>query len=228
MENHLELIAKSYDKTIELGKKGIDLYNDLPEYITKNPNYQNWKQECAHGDSGCNDIMEYLLPRSEMKFVDLGCCLNLMFRGYDTWPSTYYGVDISTKTIQLLKEYVAKKNLSVGELFCGSIHETPFDDNTFDIGACIGVLEYYKRDFIERAIIEMHRMLKPNGKLVLDIPNVSDPTGQIMMSIEDHLGRPDQFDMSSQEFEDLLHPYFIIDKVDVGAMIQYFLICNNI
>lgn len=225
MENQLELVAKSYDKGIEFGKRGINLYNDLPEYITNDPDFPKWKQECAQGDSGCKEIEEYLLPHTNMKFIDLGCCLNLMFRGYDKWPSLYHGVDISNKTIQLLNKFVAEKNLSIGALFCGSIHETPFDDDYFDIGACIGVLEYFEKDFVEKAIIEVHRMIKPNGKFVLDIPNIGDPTCRIMMLIEEHLGRPDKFNMSSQEFENLLQNYFVIEKKDIGAMIQYFLKC---
>jgi SAM-dependent methyltransferase len=227
MENQLELIAKSYDKAIEFGKRGIDLYNDLPEYITNDPDFQKWKQEYVHGDSGYKEIKEYLLPHTNMKFIDLGCCLNLMFRGYDKWPSTYHGIDISNKTIQLLNKFVAEKKLSIGSLFCGSIHKTPFDNNYFDIGACIGVLEYFEKDFVEKAIIEVHRIIKPNGKFVLDIPNIGDPTCRIMMLIEEHLGRPDKFDMSSQEFEYMLQNYFVIEKADTGAMIQYFLKCKK-
>lgn len=52
-------------------------------------------------------IRAYLSPKENMKYVDLGCCLNLMFRGYNEWPSTYYGVDISSETIKLLEEFVA-------------------------------------------------------------------------------------------------------------------------
>ncbi|WP_066714809.1 class I SAM-dependent methyltransferase [Clostridium sp. Marseille-P299] len=227
MENQLELIAKSYDKGIECGKKGINLYNDLPEYITNNPNFQKWKQECTNGDSGSTEIIEYLLPDTNMRFIDLGCCLNLMFRGYDKWPSIYHGVDISNKTIQLLNKFATEKKLSIGSLFCGSIHETPFEDNYFDIGACIGVLEYFEQDFVEQSIIEMQRILKPKGKIVLDIPNISDETCQLMMLIEEHLGRPDRFNMQPPEFEDMLKKYFVIEKADTGPMIQYFLKCKK-
>jgi ubiquinone/menaquinone biosynthesis C-methylase UbiE len=227
MEKHLERVSLSYDKTIELGKEGINLYSDLPDYITNDPDYPKWKKDCTQGDSGSKEIIEYLLPQSNMKFIDLGCCLNLMFRGYDEWPSTYHGIDISNNTIQLLNKFVEDKKISIGSLVCGSIHETTFEDNFFDIGACIGVLEYFEKDFIEKAIIEIHRIMKPSGKVVLDIPNIGDSTCRIMMLIEEHLGRPDRFDMSAQEFEDMLQDYFEIEKADVGAMIQYFLKCRK-
>lgn len=232
MENQLELVAKSYDKAIDLGRRGIDLYKELPEYITNDPNYplfQKMQMDGTLSDSGKRDIIEYLSPTIDMNFIDLGCCLNLMFRGYDNWPSTYYGVDISSKTIQLLHEFVEKKKLPIGSLYCGSMHETPYDSNFFDIGSCIGSLEYFEKDFVEKAIIEAHRILKPNGKFVLDVPDIGSPECQITMIIEGYLGRTDKFDMPSQEFEDLLGNYFVIEKKEkVGPMIQYFLICKSV
>ena len=52
MEKQLDTIAKSYDKTIELGRKGIDLYENLPEYIINNPDYLIYKKEVENGFCG--------------------------------------------------------------------------------------------------------------------------------------------------------------------------------
>jgi len=163
-----------------------------------------------------------------MQFVDLGCSLNYMLSGYDQWPSTYHGVDISRKTIQLLREYAKKKKLSVGSLFCGSMHSTPYEANAFDIGACIGSLEYFREDFVEKAMTEARRILKPDGRFVLDIPDVGSPEFGIAKMIEAYLGRMDQFDMPIDAFEKLLAKCFVTDKKEkVGAMIQYFVRCRK-
>lgn len=231
MEKQLKLIGESYDRTIEFGKKGVDLYEDLPEYITNDPQYaifQKWKTENTLSDSGRKEIKDYLSPHTHMNFIDLGCCLNLMFRNYDKWDSIYHGVDISRKTIQLLNEFVIKKKLSIGSLYCGSIHETPFKNNYFDIGTCIGVIEYFEIDFVTKAIIEAHRIIKPSGKFVLDIPNIKSPMCRIMMSIEEYMGRPDKFNIPSQEFDSILQNYFEIEKKEeIAAMIHYFLKCKK-
>lgn len=231
IKKQLKQVEESYDKAIDFGRRGIDLYENLPDYITNDPNYpifEKWKRGNTLSDSGRKEILDYLSPHSNMNFIDLGCCLNLMFRGYDKWDSTYYGVDISSKTIQLLNEVVSKKNLPIGELHYGSIHTTPFKDNYFDIGACIGVLEYFEKDFVTKAIIEAHRIIKPLGRFVLDIPNAESPMLRIMMSIEEYMGRPDKFDMSIQEFDYMLQDYFEIEKTEeVAAMIQYFLKCKK-
>lgn len=166
-----------------------------------------------------------------MKFIDCGCCLNLMFKGYDKWPSMYYGVDISSETIKLLEEFVAKKKSNIGSFYWGSIHETPFDDNSFDIGACIGVLEYFEKDFVEKALIEMHRIIKPDGKVVLDIPNIGSSSCRIMMLIEEYMGRNDNFKMLPREFEDILENYFEIEELSESnkeAMnLMYYLRCKK-
>lgn len=215
-QNHLQTIAKSYDAAIEAGKKGDgeDPYQTLPEMITSAPGYQEWKTESEHEElsSGRMEVTDFLKPEQGMKFIDLGCCVNLMFRGYDKWPSTYYGVDISKKTIEVLQYYVKAQNLTVGEIVHGSIHETPFADNMFDIGSCIGVLEYYNREFAEKALQEMHRILKSGGRIVLDIPNIASLSGKMMMQIEGYLDRPEEFDLLPEEFEELAERYFIIEQ----------------
>ena len=216
MENFLKQIAKSYDRHfLEYGNEDSLAYDNLPDYITNDPDYFKWKAECDGENIDCEsiiDIKDYLSPNKDMAFIQLGCSVNLMNKGYDKWPSVYHGVDISRETIQFLNNFVSKNELSIGSLYCGSVHETPFDKNYFDIGECIGVLEYYKKAFTQKAIIEFHRIMKPNGRFVLDIPNMNSPSGRVMMLIEECMGRPDKFDLSPQEFENAIEKYFTIEK----------------
>lgn len=229
----MERIAKSYDRGIALGRKGIDSYANFPDYIIKDPSYPLFQKAKADGldsDSDRREIKDYLQPASAMKFIDLGCCLNLMLHGYDQWPSLYYGIDISKETIALLEEVVAKKSLTIGSISCGGIHETPFDSNFFDIGACIGVLEYFDQPYIKKALAEAHRILKPESRFVLDIPDIENPMRQLMHRMEECLGRPHQFNLSPSAFDSLLQPSFTIEKTEkIGAvaMIQYFLKCKK-
>lgn len=233
MAAQLEKVAKSYDKGIELGRKGIDSYGHFPASITNDPDYplfQKAKAEGLDSDSGHKAVKAYLSPAANMKFIDLGCCLNLMFNGYDAWPSLYHGVDISGETIRLLRDFAVKKNLAIGSLWHGSLHETPFEADSFDIGACIGVFEYFQSGFVEKGLIEARRIMKPNGRFVLDIPDNGNPMRRLMNLLEEHLGRPCQFDMMPQAFDGMLKHYFEVDRTEqVGAvaMIRYFLRCKK-
>ena len=216
-KKQLESVAKSYDRHfIEYGKEDSLGYDNLPDYITNAPNYIYWlnERESDWEERRRAELIDYLSPAENMNFIHLGGSLNLKFRGYDKWRSVYHGVDISSETIKWLNDYVSENNLSIGSLYCGSIHETPFAESYFDIGECIGVLEYYEKDFVLKSIKEFHRLLKPDGKFVLDIPNIKSPSGRAMMLIEECMGRPDKFDMLPEEFEDMVKDYFEIEDSD--------------
>jgi SAM-dependent methyltransferase len=228
---NLEQVRKSYDEAIGLGKQGIDPYQRLPDYITKDPDYPIYQKSIKESLIQGNDrkiIYEYLSPIRSNKFIDFGCNLNLMFRGYDKWASSYYGIDISSEAIRLLESFIIDKNINVDSLICGSIHETPYAKDCFDIGACIGVLEYFEEDFVKKAICEANRIMKPDSRFVLDIPNIGHPACRIMMMIEELLGRPDKFNMSAKRFEEIISPYFnIFSIVNDQGMLCYFLECKE-
>ena len=149
MEKKVEIVSKSYDKTIELSRKGIFQYGNLPNYITENPMYPLYQKMLldSNSDSGSRLIKEFLEPKQGMKFIDIGCCLNLIDKNYQIWDSLYYGIDVSEKIIQTLEEYVKEHNLVIGDIVLGNMKEMAFSDEFFDIGACIGSLEYYKKEF---------------------------------------------------------------------------------
>jgi hypothetical protein len=57
--------------------------------------------------------------------------------------------------------------------------------------------------------------MKPGGRFVLDISNITSPSGRMAMMIEEYMGRPDKFDMLPHEFEDLIKDYFEIIDSDI-------------
>jgi len=227
MEDQLKAVADSYDRSIDFGREGIDPYKTLPERITSDPSYKLFVKMQENGnlsDSGREEIRAFLSPKPEIRFIDLGCCLNLMFRGYDKWESLYHGVDISPHTIELLQTYTNRHRLRTGALVCCGMHKTPFADAYFDIGACIGSLEYFERDYVRSALKEIHRLIKPAGRIVLDIPDVGSPEFASIAIIEEHLGRTERFDLTVAEFEAEIRPFWhLVHREKVGPMLQYFL-----
>lgn len=50
----------------------------------------------------------------------------------------------------------------------GSVYELPFPDNSFDFVLCMGILEHL--EYPHAAIPEMHRVLKPGGRIIVSVP----------------------------------------------------------
>jgi len=72
-------------------------------------------------------------------------------------------------------------------------------------------------------LAELNRVLKPQAKMVLDIPNLEHPDVNLMFKIEEFLGRPN-IPNSRESFEEVLKPLFSIERLDDSrVMIKYFI-----
>jgi SAM-dependent methyltransferase len=221
MSGELDKIRKAYDLTAEQYKKGIDTYAAVPEHIQNMPGYRDIINNPSLG-SGALDIREYLKPKTGMRFLDAGCCANLVNYRLDKWPCIYYGIDISPMLIDAMKSFVEKNRISSGGLYNTDLANMPFDDGFFDIASVIGILEYCTLEYTERALHELQRVLKPTARIALDIPNLAHPYIETMLKLEEHLGRPN-IPKARPVFERILALVFVSDRVDdSGMMIRYF------
>jgi 2-polyprenyl-3-methyl-5-hydroxy-6-metoxy-1,4-benzoquinol methylase len=71
------------------------------------------------------------------------------------------GLDYSWNVIK-----IAKSKDTTGRYLQGEAYHLPFRDRSFDAVLCVGVLQSLQS--ISEAIVEMQRVLKPNGYLLLD------------------------------------------------------------
>lgn len=81
-------------------------------------------------------------------------------------PEKITGVDISEGMLNVGKEKIRKKKLEKKiELLKGDSENLPFEDNNFDAATvAFGVRNF---ENLEKGLKEIHRVLKPNGKLVV-------------------------------------------------------------
>jgi ubiquinone/menaquinone biosynthesis C-methylase UbiE len=217
-------IRKAYDLTVEQYNKGIDPLEEVPEDFKNSADFKAFMEAAGPSFTGSNAPAnrEYLKPKKGMVFLDAGCGANLAVHEFYKWPTTFYGVDISTALIDAMKKFVVKNELHIGGLYVAEIIDMPFEDNTFDIALLIGVLEYYPLEYIKMALEEMHRVLKPFSKLIVDTANLNHPHVDIMFKLEEYLKRP-HIPKSKEDFEKIMKPLFLIDKVDDSkVMLKYF------
>ena len=74
------------------------------------------------------------------------------------------GLDISATCVQIARENARKENVEVA-FHQGDVSEMPFASNTFDFVFCRAAFKNFSKPV--RALEEMHRVLKPDGRAVI-------------------------------------------------------------
>ena len=85
------------------------------------------------------------------------------------WGLRSYGIDVSTKAIQLGRERFVRYGIDPDRLSVGDVSRLPFPDNTFRLVFGKTVFEHF--DDPQQAAREMFRTVAPGGKVILDVPN---------------------------------------------------------
>jgi SAM-dependent methyltransferase len=93
-------------------------------------------------------------------------CAELERRGWTVW-----GIDLSPAMVAAARARVPDR---AAQLVEGSIAAIPFADESFDVVAATGVLEYAVED-IPGAALGLARVLRPGGRAVVSFPNHSAP-----------------------------------------------------
>ena len=81
------------------------------------------------------------------------------------------GIDMDHESIKIAEEgydYFKSISQAGAEFLKGSAYKIPFPDNFFDLVICSEVLEHLHE--YNDAVKEMHRVLKPGGKLYASVP----------------------------------------------------------
>ena len=106
----------------------------------------------------CERILSELPKGSTV--LDLGCGTGHFCRSIQQYGHTPVGLEPSQEMLKF-----ARGNFPGIEFVSGISVELPFPDNSFDLIICIEVLRYLKSQDIENTYKEMHRVLKPGGKI---------------------------------------------------------------
>jgi ubiquinone/menaquinone biosynthesis C-methylase UbiE len=129
-----------------------------------------------------------------------------------------YGIDQSPKMLEQLKEKINRNNfeINIKDIRVCVADQLPYPDQFFDWVTCIGMFEYYPLEYVKQVFDEIIRVLKPNGKCLVDIPNTYDiKTQNIKWIFKYHL----------DDFERLIKLYGlkVLARNSAGYMFQYLL-----
>jgi ubiquinone/menaquinone biosynthesis C-methylase UbiE len=109
------------------------------------------------------------VPKTEM--LELGCGTGQWTEYFINQGFKLTGIDISEEMLKIAQA----KNLKADILKADSSH-IPFDDNSFFAISSITMLEFVEDQ--DRVLQEIHRVLKPNGWIILGFLNANSELGK--------------------------------------------------
>ena len=123
-------------------------------------------------------------------------------------PKKIIGIDISDISIQKAKETIKVTNSNV-ELLVDNCEKTKFNNNTFDIVYGTGILHHLD---IKICLKEIHRTLKPGGKLLFIEPLGTNPLINLYRKFTPKSRSEDEHPLVSKDFNSIKNK-FVKNKI---------------
>lgn len=176
-----------------LGRNGIDENeNDQKKAITGSQSgglYGNKKWYSINRRSR-RVVTNFLRDECNSRVVLDYCCGNGSFALAiaEFGASKVIGIDISEKSITNAKMAANERGVTQkAEFQVMDAENMSFDDNSFDIICCIGVLHHLD---IEKAYSELARVLKPDGKILANEPLAYNPLIHLYRKMTPYMRTP--------------------------------------
>ncbi|MBT3405560.1 class I SAM-dependent methyltransferase [Candidatus Woesearchaeota archaeon] len=105
---------------------------------------------------------KYEVKRNANKILDLGCGNGGAVHFFAKQGFEAHGIDISKAAIFVAEDYLKKESLTAKFEIC-SCDNLPFENNTFDVITCFGVLDHVDMNLAIGTIKEVKRTLTNGG-----------------------------------------------------------------
>lgn len=125
-------------------------------------------------------MLEYLDPKVGERVLDIACgggelSLKVAERGCEVC-----GIDISESGIKHAKRLAEREGITC-DFRVGNAEDLPYPDGYFDKIVCSSSLEHFGDDI--KALNEMHRVLKPDGTVVLTTDSFTYPISDELKNV---------------------------------------------
>lgn len=121
--------------------------------------------------------------------LDVGCGNGYVASRYAREGARAYGVDITDAAVQLTRKRFDLLGLE-GHFAVASAEGLPFADDTFDCVCSMGVIHHTPDP--KKAMDEIHRVLKPSGRLIVMVYNRNSALYQLRFRLESLLTGKDR------------------------------------
>ena len=117
-------------------------------------------------------MLKWLDPRENEWILDVACGSGTLSLKIAEKGCKVYGIDISEDAIKSAKRLAERAKIAC-TFEVGNAENLPYADEYFDKIVCSSSLEHFKDEM--KALKEIHRVLKPNGRVVLTTDSFTYP-----------------------------------------------------
>ena len=106
---------------------------------------------------------------SKLHILDVGCATGRLLSQFAQAGCQHlHGIDLAPKILEVAEKKLSEYDSSIQLRTADAEDEIPWPDNSFDVVTLTGVLHHFYRPL--DALSEIHRVLRPNGHLVVIEP----------------------------------------------------------
>ena len=161
MDNHKRVVASSFSGSKEFWS---NIYDPNPKEISK-----CYSVDMIQRKNAVFDLLSKYTNHTSLKILDVGCGPGIFVgeaasRGYNV-----VGVDIAEPMVSSARDVTNQFGSQIIGYAQGDIEHLPFQNNSFDVIFCIGVLSYLTED--AKSINELERVVKNEGLVIVGLPN---------------------------------------------------------
>lgn len=158
-------------KELHSSTKAVEYFENHAEYYEKNQ-YRTARRTFINSrHDHIVAMLGALAVPDTATVLDAGCGPGNLVPEFARRYGHVCAMDASPRMVDVARSNAAGlRNVSYQ---VGNIEYLPFEDETFDVVCSAGVIEYLPR--FDRALEEMHRVLRPGGLLILPTTNAAAP-----------------------------------------------------
>lgn len=122
----------------------------------------------ASVDMGEDDLIAALRQHGVTSVCDAGCGCGVYTAKLAANGFSVSGFDVSAQAVGMARELLGTMALE-GALKCASVLDTGYEDGQFDCVLARDVLDHISREAAVRAIVELYRIIRAGGVLLLTL-----------------------------------------------------------
>lgn len=161
---------------------------ELPAEVEAMPIFREWATGTLAGKIA-SPFWEIAQPQKNQRCLDIGCGVSFLIYPWNNWGAFFYGQEISSVARDALNARGSQLNSKLFKgVELGPAHQLKYSEAQFDLVVATGWSCYFPLDYWSAVMLEVKRVLKPDGQFVFDVLDPELPLAEDWAVLETYLG----------------------------------------